>query len=331
MDPETRRSGPPARRRHERRGSGTARPARCGIVRAALRFSKWTARVSWIVRRRARADPLDERPPERLPDAVPVTHRWNSWRTGSLTPGLAPDLVSPCGVGSRCAGVSESLLIAGVVCIVASIVGGGIKLLGAEVPVLNSFARQVMLFTVGAGFLLASFWVGERKFGAPSLAPPAQTSAQTPASALLSPPLATTSVPSPQAPATKAASSAPDRPRASIAEACEPQTWGEQTLTSGEARDYSFSMENSGRVQVIVSEIRPDWSNFSSSEADHPGIPEVYIRLCNSSNQNDCGGVQLANAIPYQKKLGAGPGRVQITHFKDNPEPISYTLSVSCL
>jgi len=223
--------------------------------------------------------------------------------------------------------MSESLLIAGVVCIVASIVGGGIRLLGAEVPVLKSFARQAMLFTVGAGFLLASFWVGERKFATPSPPPPARTQASAPLSA----PLATLSAPSPQVPASNATSSAPNRPPAITARACEPQTWRKQTLISGQARDYPFYMENTGEVQVIVSKINPDWSNYSSSEVDHPGLPEVYVRLCNSSHQDDCDGTQLANTIPYQKKLESGPGRVQITHFKDNPEPISYTLSVSCL
>ena len=53
--------------------------------------------------------------------------------------------------------MNESLLVAGIVCIVAAIVGGGVKLLGAEVPVLNSFARQALLFTVGLGFLAASY------------------------------------------------------------------------------------------------------------------------------------------------------------------------------
>jgi hypothetical protein len=53
--------------------------------------------------------------------------------------------------------MNESLLVAGIVCIVAAIVGGGVKLLGAEVPVLNSFARQALLFTVGLAFLAASY------------------------------------------------------------------------------------------------------------------------------------------------------------------------------
>ncbi|HLY89783.1 MAG TPA: hypothetical protein VKQ27_12450 [Acetobacteraceae bacterium] len=77
--------------------------------------------------------------------------------------------------------MSESLLVAGVVCIVAAIVGGGIKLLGAEVPVLNSFPRQALLFVVGAGFLLASFRVGANRSPTPSPPSPAQAAAQAPA------------------------------------------------------------------------------------------------------------------------------------------------------
>lgn len=66
--------------------------------------------------------------------------------------------------------MSESLLIAGIVCIVGAIVGGGIKLLGAEVPVLNSFGRQALLFVVGLAFLFASFQIA-----GPKPAPPAPT------------------------------------------------------------------------------------------------------------------------------------------------------------
>jgi hypothetical protein len=57
--------------------------------------------------------------------------------------------------------VSNSLLIAGIVCMVAAIVGGGVKMLGAEVPVLNSFPRQIMLFVLGLVFLFVSCGVGK--------------------------------------------------------------------------------------------------------------------------------------------------------------------------
>ena len=65
--------------------------------------------------------------------------------------------------------MNESLLVAGIVCIVASIVGGGVKLLGAEVPVLNSFARQALLFTVGLAFLGGAYVSG--RSSAPASSP----------------------------------------------------------------------------------------------------------------------------------------------------------------
>jgi hypothetical protein len=72
-------------------------------------------------------------------------------------------------------GASESLLVAGIVCIVAAVVGGGVKLLGAEMPVLGSFPRQALLFLVGVAFLGASFAVNLPRpvAGAPAGAPPA--------------------------------------------------------------------------------------------------------------------------------------------------------------
>jgi hypothetical protein len=63
-------------------------------------------------------------------------------------------------LGSKDRAVSNNLLIAGIVCMVAAIVGGGVKMLGAEVPVLNSFPRQIMLFVLGVVFLLVSFGIG---------------------------------------------------------------------------------------------------------------------------------------------------------------------------
>ena len=71
--------------------------------------------------------------------------------------------------------MSESLLIAGIVCIVGAIVGGGIKLLGAEVPVLNSFGRQALLFLVGIAFLVGSFQLPGPKPAAAGPSPPAAT------------------------------------------------------------------------------------------------------------------------------------------------------------
>jgi hypothetical protein len=100
-------------------------------------------------------------------------------------------------------GVSESLLVAGIVCIVAAVVGGGVKMLGAEMPVLGSFARQTLLFFVGLAFLLGSFMVTQPKPAAPASAA-AQNGAQ-PA------PTLSTSAP---APAPRAQANAPVSPPA---------------------------------------------------------------------------------------------------------------------
>jgi hypothetical protein len=64
--------------------------------------------------------------------------------------------------------VSNSLLIAGIVCMAAAAVAGGAGKLGARIPVLNTLPRQIMLFTLGLMILLANFVIGAT--------PPAQTS-----------------------------------------------------------------------------------------------------------------------------------------------------------
>lgn len=109
-------------------------------------------------------------------------------------------------------GVAESLLVAGIVCIVAAVVGGGVKMLGAEMPVLSSFGRQALLFTVGLAFLLASFGVMRE----PKAAPPAN-----PAAAPVSqpPPAASGSAPSPAVSQPAPAAMVPTAPTASAAPA----------------------------------------------------------------------------------------------------------------
>lgn len=47
----------------------------------------------------------------------------------------------------------QTFIIAGVVCIIASIVGGGLKAFGVEMPLLNSTPRQIILGIVGIVFL----------------------------------------------------------------------------------------------------------------------------------------------------------------------------------
>lgn len=54
--------------------------------------------------------------------------------------------------------MNSVLLTAGVVCVIAAVVGGGLKAFGIDVPVVNSLRRQFLLFVVGLGFLVAA-WV----------------------------------------------------------------------------------------------------------------------------------------------------------------------------
>ena len=50
--------------------------------------------------------------------------------------------------------MNQNLLIAGVACIIAAIVGGGLKAFGFEIPLLNSIGRQILLAIVGVGLIL---------------------------------------------------------------------------------------------------------------------------------------------------------------------------------
>jgi len=55
--------------------------------------------------------------------------------------------------------VNPTLLTAGIACLVASIVGGGLKAFGIEIPVVNSLKRQLTLGTFGAVLLIAGAFV----------------------------------------------------------------------------------------------------------------------------------------------------------------------------
>jgi hypothetical protein len=46
------------------------------------------------------------------------------------------------------------LLSAGVACVIAAVVGGGLKAFDIDVPVITSLRRQALLFVVGLGFLV---------------------------------------------------------------------------------------------------------------------------------------------------------------------------------
>lgn len=53
--------------------------------------------------------------------------------------------------------MNTTLLLVGIACVVAAVVGGGLKLAGAEFPLLTSVPRQVLLAVVGLAVLLISF------------------------------------------------------------------------------------------------------------------------------------------------------------------------------
>src|SRR6266540_262886 len=58
------------------------------------------------------------------------------------------------------------LLSAGVACVIAAVVGGGLKAFNIDVPVISSLGRQALLFVVGLGFLVSA-WVLREKTGEP--------------------------------------------------------------------------------------------------------------------------------------------------------------------
>lgn len=97
---------------------------------------------------------------------------------------------------------------------VAAVVGGGIKLLGAEVPVLSSFPRQAMLFVLGLAFLLGSIAANVVKLPAASVAAPSSPAADSAAS-----PAASTPTPSGPAASGQGAGAAPAPPPATVATA----------------------------------------------------------------------------------------------------------------
>jgi type II secretory pathway component PulJ len=53
--------------------------------------------------------------------------------------------------------MKTQLLLAGVACVVAAVVGGGLKLLGAEIPLISSTRRQALLAVIGVALLV---WAG---------------------------------------------------------------------------------------------------------------------------------------------------------------------------
>lgn len=59
--------------------------------------------------------------------------------------------------------MNETLLVVGIVLVVAAIAGGGIKLAGSEIPVINTFPRQALLALVGVA-VLAFVWTTRSNF-----------------------------------------------------------------------------------------------------------------------------------------------------------------------
>jgi len=61
--------------------------------------------------------------------------------------------------------VNAVLLSAGVACVIAAVVGGGLKAFGIDVPVITSLKRQSVLFVVGILFLVSAWLLRDRTGG----------------------------------------------------------------------------------------------------------------------------------------------------------------------
>src|SRR5438046_1631560 len=53
--------------------------------------------------------------------------------------------------------MTTTLLSAGIACVIAAIVGGGLKAFGVEIPVLASAKRQAILAVFGCGLVIAAY------------------------------------------------------------------------------------------------------------------------------------------------------------------------------
>ena len=61
--------------------------------------------------------------------------------------------------------MNSILLSAGVACVIAAVVGGGLKAFNIEVPIVSSLPRQVLLVVVGLAFLASAWILRERTSG----------------------------------------------------------------------------------------------------------------------------------------------------------------------
>jgi len=55
--------------------------------------------------------------------------------------------------------IQTTFLTVGIACLIAAIVGGGLKAFEFQLPVLNSLRRQLMLGVLGIGFMAVSVWL----------------------------------------------------------------------------------------------------------------------------------------------------------------------------
>jgi hypothetical protein len=81
----------------------------------------------------------------------------------------------------------EALLIIGILCLASAVVGGGIKMAGAEFPVLTSRTSRVMLSIVGMLALGAALFLYFQKTGSTNTTPAPSQSRSIPASKASSP------------------------------------------------------------------------------------------------------------------------------------------------
>lgn len=57
--------------------------------------------------------------------------------------------------------MNTTLLVVGFVFVAAAVIGGGLKAVGIEVPVVSSISRQVLLGLAGVGAIVISFLLAE--------------------------------------------------------------------------------------------------------------------------------------------------------------------------
>lgn len=59
--------------------------------------------------------------------------------------------------------MEKILLISGVCCMLAAVIGGGLKAFGMTIPALKSLPRQILLFGLGVTFCAVGLWLGKQK------------------------------------------------------------------------------------------------------------------------------------------------------------------------